>query len=268
MEFRTCCRASLRWRNGARAAPSFRCSRNRRPAAVLGVRADRASATAVRACALPGSRAGAAVSVPSGDRRVALTCHRRQAMHDTRGSRPGRCIYGKLDLPADAPAGMRDPASIAGASARNHPHRRAGDTVLSIATLLDGVRAGRADSADVHRKRGGVRRHLKTSACARAFAARAPPDGACIDAMGVTRSSTHVEHDPLGVAHFAIPRRRRSCFNVRRCRNERSVYASANLVAPDSRVAYRSCRLRTRDVSDPAALTCGFDALDGRPAIA
>ena len=80
---------------------------------------------------------------------------------------------------------------------------------------------------------------------------------------------TTLSTDQFGVAHLAIPAPSdglASTYGVAATSGQST--ASANLVAPDSRLALSVVPLADNvDVSDPAAFDVrGFDALDGTPA--
>jgi len=249
------------------------------PAAVLGVRADRASATAgesVRVAGFARRRSGnvyrpatgdVALTVVTGGKAIATT----HADLDRAGA-----FTANLDLPADAPAGdAAILASIAGASGGATIHiDGAGDTVLSIAAPCSTACAPAAPiPLTFTAKRGGV---PAASQDIRVRIVRSPhvqpPDGGDASTLwGVTTIvDTTLSTDPLGVAHFAIPAPSdglASTYGVAATSGQST--ASANLVAPDSRVALSVVPLADNvDVSDPAAFDVrGFDALDGRPAI-
>jgi hypothetical protein len=249
------------------------------PAAVLGVRADRASATAgesVRVAGFARRRSGnvyrpatgdVALTVVTGGKTIATT----HADLDRAGA-----FTANLDLPAAAPAGdAAILASIAGASGGATIHiDGAGDTVLSIAAPCSTSCAPAAPiPLTFTAKRGGV------PAASRDIRVRIvrsphvqPPDGGDASTLwGVTTIvDTTLSTDPLGVAHLAIPAPSdglASTYGVAATSGQST--ASANLVAPDSRVALSVVPLANNvDVSDPAAFDVrGFDALDGTPAI-
>ncbi len=247
------------------------------PAAVLGVRADRASATAgdnVRVVGFARRRNGNVYRPATGE--VALTivaAGKTIASAHADLDRAGAFSAG-LTLPAGAPAG--DAAILAatpGASGGATIHiDGAGDTVLAIAApcstacspseaiplTLSAKRAGVPGAGEDIRVRIVRSPHVQ------------PPEGGDASAAwGVTTIvDTMVRTDALGVAHVAIPAPTDGLASTYGVAAESGPStASANLVAPNARVALSIVPLQERiNVSDPASFDVrGFDALDGAP---
>jgi hypothetical protein len=248
------------------------------PVAVLGVRADRASATAgesVRVAGFARRRSGnvyrpatgdVALTVVTGGKTIA-TAH---ADLDKAGA-----FAANLDLPVGAPAGdAAILAAVSGASGGATIHiDGAGDTVLSIAAPCSTACGPAAPiPLTLTAKRGGV---PIASQDIRVRIVRSPhvqpPDAGDASALwGVTTIvDTTLSTDALGIAHVAIPAPSdglASTYGVAATSGPST--ASANLVAPNSRVALAVVPLQDNtDVSEPAAFDVrGFDALDGTPA--
>jgi hypothetical protein len=248
------------------------------PAAVLGVRADRASARAgesVRVVGFARRRNGNVYRPAVGD--VALTV---VAGGNTIASghadldRAG-AFTANLDLPAGAPAGdAAILASTPGASGGATIHiDGAGDMALAIVAPCSTLCAPAAPiPLTLLAKRGGV---PVGGQAIRVRIVRSPhvqPPGAgdVSAAWGVTTIvDTVLTTDPLGVAHVAIPAPSdglASTYGVDAASGPST--ASANLVAPNARIALSVVPLLENiDVSDPATFDVrGFDTLDGAPA--
>jgi hypothetical protein len=248
------------------------------PAAVLGVRADRASLRAgetVHVVGFARRRNGTDYRPAAGTVDVKLMAGGRtladaQATLDAAGA-----FTGDLAVPADAPAG--DAAILAatnGASGGATIHiDGAGDIALSIAAPCTTACAPAGPiPVTVAAGRNGV---PAAGESVRVRIVRsphvAPPDaGEATAPWGLTTIvDTTLTTDALGYAHIAIPAPSDglpSTYGVVAADGPST--ASANLVAPNGRVALEVEPLRASiDVSDPAEIDIrGFDALDGEPA--
>ena len=248
------------------------------PAAVLGVRADRASASAgesVRVVGFARRRNGNVYRPAAGD--VALTVvNKGTAIASTHAALDAAGAFtASLELPPAAPAGDAVIlASIPGASGGATIHiDGTGDSVLSIVApcatscspsapiplTFNLRRAGIPVAAQEIRVRIVRSPHVQ------------PPEGSDeASAWGVTTIvDTELRTDALGVAHLAIPAPTdglASTYGV--AAGSGASTASANLVAPNARIALAIVPLAASiDPSDPAAFDVrGFDSLTGAPA--
>jgi hypothetical protein len=248
------------------------------PNAVLGVRADRASARAgesVRVVGFARRRNGNVYRPASGDVALTVVVEGKTIASARADLDKAGAFTANLDLPASAPAG--DAAILAatpGASGGATIHiDGAGDTVLAIAApcstscspsapiplTLTAKRAGVPAGGELIRVRIVRSPHVQ------------PPDGGDEStAWGVTTIvDTTLRTDVLGVAHVAIPAPTdglASTYGIAAASGPST--ASANLLAPTARVALAvTPLLASIDVSDPATFDVrGFDALAGTPA--
>ncbi|HEY5348461.1 MAG TPA: hypothetical protein VIJ64_01980 [Candidatus Lustribacter sp.] len=248
------------------------------PVAVLGVRADRASASAgesVRVVGFARRRSGNVYRPATGN--VALTLVARgKTIASTHADldRAG-AFSANLDLPARAPAGdAAILASTPGASGGATIHiDGVGDTVLSIAAPCSTSCApAAAIPLTLTAKRAGVPAPGQSVRVRIVRSPHVPPPegGDAAPAWGVTTIvDTTLRTDSLGIARVAIPAPSdglASTYGI--VADSGPSTASANLVAPDARVALAVVPLHDNiDVSDPATFDIrGFDALDGTPA--
>jgi len=249
------------------------------PVAVLGVRADRASATAgesVRVVGFARRRNGNVYRPATGDVALTVVADGNTIASANAGLDKAGAFSANLDLPPGAPAGdAAILASTPGASGGATIHiNGAGDTALTIvAPCSTSCPPAAPIPLTFLAKRAGV---PVGSANVRVRIVRSPhvqppdsPDAAT--AWGVTTIvDTMLSTDPLGVAHVAIPAPTdglASTYGVVATSGPST--ASANLVAPNSRIALAVSPVQDNvDVSDPATFVVrGFDALDGAPAI-
>ncbi|MGA2394061.1 MAG: hypothetical protein ABSH03_12055 [Candidatus Lustribacter sp.] len=248
------------------------------PAAVLGVRADRASATAgesVRVVGFVRKRAGNVYRPAAGEVALSVdaggtTLTSAHAALDQAGA-----FSAALDLPANAPAGDAVILAAAqGASGGATIHiDGSGDTVLGIvAPCTTACPPAAPIPLVVTAKRAGVPAAAESIRVriVRSPHVQAPDAGDDATAWGVTTIvDTTLQTDPLGVAHVAIPAPSDGLASTYGIEAESGPStASANLVAPDARVALAVTPLQSFiDPSDPATFDVrGFDALDGAPA--
>ena len=248
------------------------------PAAVLGVRADRASASAgesVRVVGFARRRNGNVYRPATGE--VALTVVNNgttiasaHASLDQAGA-----FSASLDLPASAPAGDAVIlAAIAGASGGATIHiDAAGDSVLSIVAPCSTSCAPSAPiplTFTVRRAGAPLAAQNIRVRIVRSPHVQPPNSSDDASAWGVTTIvDTTLQTDPLGVAHVAIPAPSdglASTYGVAAVSGAST--ASANLVAPNARIALAIVPLADSiDPSDPASFDVhGFDTLTGAPA--
>jgi hypothetical protein len=248
------------------------------PSAVLGVRADRASATAgesVRVVGFARRRSGNVYRPATGDVALTVVVGGKTIADAHADLDKAGAFTANLALPANAPAG--DAAILAstpgaGGGATIHIDG-AGDTVLAVSApcstacspsgpiplTLSAKRGGGPAASESLRVRIVRSPHIQ------------PPDGGDESASwGVTTIvDATVNTDALGVAHVAIPAPSdglASTYGVAVA--DGASTASANLVAPNARIALAVVPVQaTIDVSDPATFDVrGFDALAGTPA--
>jgi hypothetical protein len=248
------------------------------PAAVLGVRADRPSASAgesVRVVGFARRRNGNVYRPATGDVALTVVVDGKTIASGHADLDAAGAFTSKLDLPADAPAGdAAILASTPGASGGATIHiDGAGDTVLAIAAPCSTAcsptlpipltftvkRAGVPAGNEAIRVRIVRSPHVE------------PPDGGDEStAWGVTTIvDATLTTDALGVAHVAIPAPTdglASTYGVAAANGPST--ASANLVAPNARIALAVTPLQQSiDTADPATFDVrGFDALAGTPA--
>jgi len=248
------------------------------PDAVVGVRADRASAQAgdaVRVVGFARRRNGSDYMPASGD--VALTVVAdgktlvsAQATLDSAGA-----FTADLALPASAPAGdAAILASASGASGGATIHiDGVGDTALAIRAPCTTACAPDAPiPLTIAATRHGtpVPRVPVRVRIVRSPHVAPPGAGDEATAWGVTTIvDTTLQSDALGFVHVAIPAPSDglpSTYGIVAASGAST--ASANLIAPNGRVALAVTPERTAlDVSDPATIEIrGFDALDGEAA--
>lgn len=249
------------------------------PAAVLAVRADRASATAgesVRVVGFVRRREGNVYRPATGEVALSLVAGGKTltAAHATLDQ--AGAFNAGLDLPADAPAGDAVIlASAPGASGGATIHiDGTGDTALAIvAPCTTACPPAEPIPLVISAKRGGV---PAAGQSVRVRIVRSPhveaPDADDAAAWGVTTIVDEtLQTDPLGVVHVAIPAPSdglASTYGIEAQSGPST--ASANLVAPDARIALAI--VPQADAIDPSAPATfdvrGFDALDGTPAAA
>ena len=248
------------------------------PGAVIGVRADRASATAgesVRVVGFARRRNGNVYRPAAGDVALTVVAEGKAIATAHANLDKAGAFTANLDLPASAPAGdAAILASTPGASGGATIHiEGAGDTVLVIAAPCSTACSPAAPiPLTLSAKRGGTPAGGETI---RVRIVRSPhvqpPDGGDEStAWGVTTIvDTTLSTDALGIAHITIPAPTdglASTYGVAAANG--SSTASANLVAPNARVALAVVPLQGNiDVTDPATFDVrGFDALAGTPA--
>ena len=248
------------------------------PGAVVGVRADRASAKAGESVRVVGfarkrtlneyrpATGSVALTLVAGGKTIAST----QADLDRAGA-----FSASLDLPADAPAG--DAAILAAAGGANGGATihidGSGDTTLSIVSSCTTSCAPAAPiPLSVIARRAGAPASAATVhvRIVRSPHVLPPNGGDETDPWGVTTIvDADVQTDAQGVAKLAIPAPSdglASTYGVTAASGPST--ASANLVAPNARVALAVMPVSDSiDVSDPATIDVrGFDALTGEPA--
>ena len=248
------------------------------PAAVLGVRADRASASAgesVRVVGFARRRSGNVYRPASGA--VALTVvagGKTLASGHADLDRAG-AFTTNLDLPASASAGDAVIlASTQGASGGATIHiDGAGDTVLSIsAACTTACSPTEPIPLTIVAKRGDVPAggEVVRVRIVRSPHVTPPEGGDDAAAWGVTTIvDAQLRTDVLGTAHVAVPAPTdglASTYGVAVADGPST--ASTNLVAPTARIALAvTPHAPSIDVSDPATFDVrGFDALAGTPA--
>lgn len=248
------------------------------PAAVLGVRADRASATAgeaVRVVGFARRRNGNVYRPATGDVALSVVVGGKTIAGARADLDHAGAFTANLTLPADAPAGdAAILASTPGASGGATIHiDGTGDTALAIvAPCSTSCTPSGPIPLTLTAKRGGV---PASSESVRVRIVRSPhiqpaDGGDESTAWGVTTIvDTTVRTDTLGVAHVVVPAPTdglASTYGVAIA--DGASTASANLVAPNARIALAVVPVQdTIDVSDPATFDVrGFDALSGTPA--
>jgi hypothetical protein len=248
------------------------------PSAVLGVRADRASATAgesVRVVGFARRRNGNVYRPATGDVALTIVADGKTIASAHADLDRAGAFAANLDLPAGAPAGdAAILASTPGASGGATIHiDGAGDTVLSIVAPCSTACAPAAPiPLTLAAKRGGVPAAGENIRVRIVRSPHVQPAGGgdASTLWGVTTIvDTTLQTDPLGIAHVAIPAPSdglASTYGVAATSGPST--ASANLVAPNARIALAVAPLLDNiDVSDPATFDVrGFDALDGAPA--
>jgi hypothetical protein len=248
------------------------------PAAVLGVRADRASARAgerVRVVGFARRRNGNVYRPATGDVALTIVAGGKTLASARADLDRAGAFTASLDLPADAPAG--DAAVLAatpGASGGATIHiDGAGDSVLSIAAPCSTSCAPAAPiPLTISAKRAGlpVRDEAIRVRIVRSPHVQPPASNDEAASWGVTTIvDTTLRTDPLGVAHIAIPAPSdglASTYGVAAASGPST--ASANLVAPNARIALAVAPLHDAiDPADPASFDVrGFEVLDGAPA--
>ena len=248
------------------------------PSAVLGVRADRASATAgesVRVVGFARRRNGNVYRSATGEVALTVVVNGKTIADAHADLDKAGAFTANLALPANAPAGdAAILASTPGASGGATIHiDGTGDTVLAVSAPCSTSCSPSAPiPLTLSAKRGGV------PAAAESIRVRIvrsphiqPPDGGDESTgWGVTTIvDATVRTDALGFAHIAIPAPTdglASTYGVAIA--DGASTASANLVAPNARIALAVVPVQdTIDVSDPATFDVrGFDALSGTPA--
>jgi hypothetical protein len=247
------------------------------PAAVIGVRADRASARAgegVRIVGFARRRNGNTYRPATGDVTLTVVAGGKTIASAKADLDKAGAFSANLDLPGDAPAG--DAAILAatpGASGGATIHiDGTGDTTLSIVAPCSTACPPAAPlPLTVIARRAGA---AAAGASVRVRIVRSPhvqvPGGDDSAAWGVTTIvDTTVRTDTDGAARIAIPAPTdglSSTYGV--AVDSGPSTATANLVAPNARVALSVVPVDDSiDVSDPATIDVrGFDALDGSPA--
>jgi hypothetical protein len=248
------------------------------PAAVLGVRADRPSASAgdsVRVVGFARRRNGNVYRPATGDVALTVVVGGKTIASAHADLDKAGAFSANLALPAGAPAG--DAVILAatpGASGGATIHiDGAGDTQLAIAApCTTACSPTAAIPLTFTVKRGGI---PAAGESVRVRIVRSPhvqpPEGGDDSAAwGVTTIfDATLKTDPLGVINVAIPAPTdglSSTYGVAAANGAST--ATANLVAPNARVALAVTPLQgSIDVSDPATFDVrGFDALAGTPA--
>jgi hypothetical protein len=248
------------------------------PAAVLGVRTDRASTRAgesVRVVGFARRRNGNVYRPATGDVALTIVADGKTIASGHAALDQAGAFTTSLDLPAGAPAG--DAAVLAatpGASGGATIHiDGAGDTALSIDAPCSTTCSPAAPIPLTFTARragvpvGNTNIHVRII---RSPHVQPPDSSDDATAWGVTTVvDTTLQTDPLGVAHIAIPAPTdglASTYGVAAASGPST--ASANLVAPDARVALAVVPLHDSiDPSDPASFDVrGFDALTGAAA--
>lgn len=248
------------------------------PAAVVGVRADRASARggeSVRVVGFARRRNGNVYRPATGDVALTVVANGKTLASAHADLDKAGAFTASLDLPAGAQAGDAVVlANAQGASGGAAIHiDGAGDTTLSIVAPCSTLCAPAAPiPLTLNARRAGV---PVPNAAIQVRIVRTPhvqpPEGNDdASAWGVTTIvDTTLHTDQLGVAHIAIPAPSdglSSTYGVVAASGPST--ASANLVAPNARIALAVAPVRESiDPSDPATIDVrGFDALDGSPA--
>jgi len=248
------------------------------PAAVLGVRADRASAIAgegVRVVGFARRRSGNVYRPATGDVALTVVANGNTIASGSAHLDGAGAFTASLDLPAGAPAGDAVIlASAQGASGGATIHiDGTGDTSLAIVAPCSTTCAPAAEiplTLLVKRAGAPVGNAAVHVRIVRSPHVQPPDVSDDATAWGVTTIvDTTLSTDALGVARVAIPAPSdglSSTYGVTAASG--SSTASANLVAPTARVALSVEPLRAAiDPSDPASFDVrGFDALDGLPA--
>lgn len=248
------------------------------PAAVLGVRADRASVRAgesVRVVGFARKRDGIDYRPATGDVHVKVVVGGKTLATATATLDAAGAFSAELALPASTPAG--DAAILAstpdaGGGATIHIDG-VGVVALAVAAPCTAACSPAAPiPVTVSAKRNGVPAAGETVRVqiVRSPHVQAPGGGPAVAPWGLTRIvDATVQTDKLGYAHVAIPAPSDglpSTYGIVAADGPST--ASANLVAPNARVALAVAPVRNSiDVSDTAEIDVrGFDALDGRPA--
>jgi hypothetical protein len=248
------------------------------PDAVVGVRADRASAQAgdvVRVVGFARRRNGNDYVPATGNVDLSVVAGGTTLVTAQAGLDPAGAFDADLTLPPNAPAG--DAAIIASAAGANGGATihvdGVGDTALAIAAPCT---TSCAPAAPIPLTLTAKRRGTPVPrASIRVRIVRSPhvlPPDAADDAAawGVTTVlDATLQTDALGYAHVVIPAPTdglASTYGV--VASSGASTASANLIAPNARIALAVTPARVAlDVSDPATIAIrGFDALTGAPA--
>ncbi len=250
------------------------------PAAIVGVRAERANVRAgehLRAIGFARRRAGTTYRPATGDVKVTVASRGRTLASTEARLDAAGAFSADLVLPADAPAG--DAAILAAASGASGGAAihvdGVGDTVLAVdatcafacsassAVPIQVVARSRADGTPA----AGRKVRLRV-----VRAPHVPPPGATDEstAWGTAQiADVMLTTDASGVARYSIPAPTDglpSTYGV--VATAGASTASTRVVAPGARVALEVVPERADlDIGEPASITVrGFDAVDGRPA--
>ena len=248
------------------------------PNAVIGVRADRASVTAgenVRVVGFARRRNGNVYRPATGEVTLTMVADGKTLATSHAALDKSGAFTTSFALPVSAPAGdavILATANGASGGATIHVNSVGGITLIIGSTCAAFCPPAAAIPLTVTARRSGVPAasqslHVRIVRSPHVQVPDANDDAAV---WGVTTIvDTTLTTDALGVAHVAIPAPSDglpSTYGV--TAESGSSTATANLVAPDARVALSIVPERDNiDVSDSAAFDVrGFDALDGAPA--
>jgi hypothetical protein len=249
------------------------------PAAVVGVRAERANVRAgerVRVVGFARRRVGTAYRPASGDAKIVVLARGRTLASASVRLDSAGAFGGELALPADAPAGEAGIlATVGAASGGAALHvEGVGDVILTIsaacgaacppsANIPVGVTAKRADGSIVPGRVVRVRvvrsPHIPVPG--------APEDGTAWGAAQISDVQVPTDHNGLALITIPAPTDGLpSTYGI--VATTGASTASTRIVTPTARIGLDvHAERRDLDIGEPASIEVrGFDAVDGRPA--